>query len=325
VDQAIRLTVLVLDAAAEEIGAARIELQAGGHAVVTAAASHGLDQVAATEVSDRPDVIVFGDLAGPHRWDRLSEVLADPGCLGVPVVLLADRRDPAGPVEGLRRGAHDLLRTPFEPVELLARVQAAGAVGRLAREVQARDDELAGLRQIDQLTGLPNRRNIEDYLISATSLARRNIAPMAVLIVDIDHLRSVNDRYGHLAGDAVLTQVAGRLSASMRAEDMIGRWGNEVFLAVLPMTGVEGAVKLAERLRLAAADPSCQLPDGTLLPVTISVGCAASMLDGAETLVRAADEARCRAKECGRNRAVVSNSAGYFMSVGGGSAADPSA
>jgi diguanylate cyclase (GGDEF)-like protein len=148
-------------------------------------------------------------------------------------------------------------------------------------------------------------QHVQEYLARLTSLARRNAEPIALLVIDIDHFKSVNDGHGHDAGDAVLREVADRLVRNVRLKDMVGRWGGEEFLAVLPNTATQGAAQLAERLRQVVADEPCHLPDGGAMQVTISLGCAASVIGDARTLVRSADAAMYQAKGSGRNRVVV--------------------
>jgi two-component system cell cycle response regulator len=238
-------------------------------------------------------------------WDVLAAMKADPDLRDVPVVFLTGRSDTTDMVDGLRLGAHDYLRKPCEPTELLARVQAAARVKRLQDELRQRNEDLDRISRTDVLTGLRNRRHVEEYLAKLTSLARRNVEPIAVLVIDIDHFKSVNDSHGHDAGDAVLREVAGRMLGSVRLEDMVGRWGGEEFLVVLPNTAAEGAAELAERLRQVVAGTPCRLADGDAVQVTISVGCAASLIDDAGILVRSADAAMYQAKQTGRNRVVV--------------------
>jgi two-component system cell cycle response regulator len=300
------INVLLVEDSAAIRALVRRMLVAGGHTVVEAA--RGADALALCR-ERQPDVVLL-DVEMPEMsgWDVLAAMKADPATSDVPVVFLTGRSDTADMVDGLRLGAHDYLRKPCEPTELLARVQAAARVKRLQDELRQRNQELDLLSRTDALTGLRNRRHVEEYLERLVSLARRHAEPMAVLVVDIDRFKSVNDRHGHEAGDAVLREVAGRMVGSVRLEDMVGRWGGEEFLVVLPNTAAEGAAELAERLRQVVADQPCRLPDGGALPVTISIGCAASLMDDAATLVRAADAALYQAKESGRNRVVVAAS-----------------
>jgi two-component system, cell cycle response regulator len=299
------IVLLVEDSAAIRALVRRM-LVAGGHTVVEAA--RGADALALCR-EQQPDVVLLDvEMPGMSGWDVLAAMKADPGLRDVPVVFLTGRSDTADMVDGLRLGAHDYLRKPCEPTELLARVQAAARVKRLQDELRQRNEELDLVSRTDALTGLRNRRHVEEYLTKLVSLARRNVEPIAVLIVDIDHFKSVNDGHGHDAGDAVLREVAGRMVDSVRLEDMVGRWGGEEFLVVLPNTAAQGAAELAERLRQVVAGEPCPLPDGGAVPVTISLGCAASVIDDAATLVRSADAAMYEAKESGRNRVVVAAS-----------------
>jgi two-component system, cell cycle response regulator len=300
------IVVLLVEDSAAIRALVRRMLVAGGHTVVEAA--RGEDALGLCR-EQQPDVVLLDvEMPGMSGWDVLAAMKADPGLSDVPVVFLTGRSDTADMVDGLRLGAHDYLRKPCEPTELLARVQAAARVKRLQDELRQRNEELDLISRTDALTGLRNRRHVEEYLTRLVSLARRNVEPIAVLIIDIDHFKSVNDGHGHDAGDAVLRQVAGRMVDSVRLEDMVGRWGGEEFLVVLPNTPAQGAAELAERLRQVVAGEPCRLPDGGAVPVTISLGCAASVVDDAATLVRSADAAMYEAKESGRNRVVVAAS-----------------
>lgn len=156
----------------------------------------------------------------------------------------------------------------------------------------------------DMLTGIPNRRLLQQTLRRDADRAMREHAAYAVLMVDIDHFKAVNDTHGHLAGDAVLRHVAHLLQARLRGQDMVGRWGGEEFLVLLPSTTREGAERLAQTLRANVSDAPCH-HDGVTLPVTVSIGVCADTLqpgDRARLLVDAADKALYAAKANGRNR-----------------------
>jgi diguanylate cyclase (GGDEF)-like protein len=136
-----------------------------------------------------------------------------------------------------------------------------------------------------------------------SSAARRQESPYAVLMIDIDHFKRVNDERGHAAGDALLREVAARLRSGIRNEDQIARWGGEEFLAVLPSTGLDGAAVIAERLRRSIH--LAPFPVGeVLLEITVSIGAAASVGEP-KPLIESADRCLYRAKEAGRNRVVA--------------------
>jgi diguanylate cyclase (GGDEF)-like protein len=156
----------------------------------------------------------------------------------------------------------------------------------------------------DPLTGIGNRRAIEESLHDIVNDRRRTHTVLGVLMVDIDHFKSVNDRLGHKGGDMVLREVTRHITACLRAEDRIGRWGGEEFVVLLPDSDLVGLRAVAERIRARVE----QLPVAgeRSMRVTISVGAAlASTTDDAESVVAHADAALYSAKESGRNRCVV--------------------
>lgn len=160
----------------------------------------------------------------------------------------------------------------------------------------------------DALTGAYNRKHFDERLLSELAFAGRNQSITALLLFDIDHFKRVNDTYGHAAGDAVLRQVAGVTLSRLRSEDVFARIGGEEFAVLLRGVSVEGAARLAERLRTSiSAVPT--MFEGQTVPVTISIGCAATA--GAsdarsDELIRKADERLYQAKNGGRNRVVAS-------------------
>jgi diguanylate cyclase (GGDEF)-like protein len=231
----------------------------------------------------------------------LERLKADPDLKDIPVVFLTGRVDTADVVTGLRLGAHDYLRKPFEANELMARVSAALRTKELQDELRRRNAELDRVSRIDMLTNIYNRRHLDEHLRRAISGARRHGRTVGVLLVDIDHFKDVNDQYGHLAGDAVLKEVAARLQGAMRTEDALGRWGGEEFIAVLTDTPGESIGVLAERMRQAIASTPFVLADGTRIRVTVSIGHTAGTED-AEVLVHRSDDALYVAKEAGRNQ-----------------------
>lgn len=164
-------------------------------------------------------------------------------------------------------------------------------------------ETLSNLARTDPLTGLVNRRGFDEALAREHARSRRGAGPMALLLVDIDHFKRVNDRYGHLAGDDLLAATASTLISHVRAGDVLGRFGGEEFVALLPGAGQEQACWIAERLRervRASAIPSL----GAEATVTVSIGVAALGRDGNELfeLLAAADAALYRAKQAGRDR-----------------------
>ena len=249
----------------------------------------------------RPDLLIL-DLGLPRLSGEqvLARLRADRKIRATPVVVLtADDRE-ATVAAVLDAGATDFLAKPVRPTELLARVRRVLRERANLDQLAERNRVLAEAAEIDALTGLPNRRASTEALSAAASLARESGRSFAVAIVDIDHFKSVNDRFGHAAGDHVLCAIAGRLSDHSRSADFVGRWGGEEFIAVLPDAGPEAAAAAAEALRDAGAVQAVEL-GADRVTVTVSVGwaCASDALP--EQLVELADVALYEAKASGRN------------------------
>jgi diguanylate cyclase (GGDEF)-like protein len=177
--------------------------------------------------------------------------------------------------------------------------------GRRAQLIRL-NTELARLAAVDPLTGLRNRRAIGEYLYDAVSAARRHDHSLSVLVVDIDHFKSINDTLGHRSGDAVLEHAARVLDGALRAEDAIGRWGGEEFLVVLPNTDEDGALRATERLREALVRDQPDEARSHRLPITVTIGVAEWHHEQMDELVSRADSALYLGKAAGRDTVQVS-------------------
>jgi two-component system, cell cycle response regulator len=213
-----------------------------------------------------------------------------------------DRREDL--VQGLEAGADDFLVKPFDMYELQARLRAGQRIVELQESLIEAQTALREAATRDPLTGLWNRGAILDRLHREIDRAARNASRTAVVLVDLDHFKRINDSYGHPAGDTVLVNSADRLRGCLRAYDEIGRWGGEEFLIVLPNCDAEEAAGVAERTRRAVVERPHNL-GGVRQEVTASFGVAAATSGDAAELVRRADAALYRAKDAGRNRVVV--------------------
>ncbi len=160
---------------------------------------------------------------------------------------------------------------------------------------------LAAQATTDQLTGLPNRRHLDDGLDRLIALARRHDQQLSAVLIDLDHFKRINDRLGHAAGDRALRAFAHHLTASVRTGDLLGRWGGEEFLLVAPNTGHDAALELAERCRARLA----QMHVNDVGPITASFGVATLASDeDARSLLSRTDTALYTAKREGRDRVV---------------------
>ncbi|MBV9606507.1 MAG: GGDEF domain-containing protein [Solirubrobacterales bacterium] len=188
----------------------------------------------------------------------------------------------------------------------LAIILLIAGLARNRTQLTALNDQLARLASVDPLTGLRNRRAIEEYLHDALSAARRHALPLSLLVVDVDHFKNFNDQLGHRSGDAVLAHTAHALDRALRAEDAMGRWGGEEFLVVLPGTDEEGAVRVAGRIRAALAADQPEEASAHGLSVTVTIGVAEWQQEEMSELVGRADRALYEGKAAGRDTAQVS-------------------
>jgi two-component system cell cycle response regulator len=233
----------------------------------------------------------------------LDALRADPHTEDMPVVFVTGHTDAADLALGLQRGAHDYVRKPVDPVELVARIGTALRLRTLHDELARRNAELEQAARTDVLTGLANRRHADDVLRATIASARRHHRTLCAVLVDVDRFKAVNDTHGHAAGDAVLREIAARLSAGLREEDLAARWGGEEFLLLLPDSPDAGIV--CERLRAAIAERPVNVHGLLELRVSASFGWASWTGDETgETLVGRADLALYAAKAGGRDRVV---------------------
>jgi two-component system, cell cycle response regulator len=252
-----------------------------------------------------PDAILLDiEMPGLDGHQVLARLKADPAFSDIPVVFLTGRTSTGDMVQGLRAGAHDYLKKPFEPAELLARIGGAVRMKRLQDELRMRNDQLNALSRVDALTGIFNRRHLDEQLVEAGKTAARAQQSLAVLMLDIDHFKQVNDSHGHPAGDQVLQEFARRLKGTLRAGNTVGRWGGEEFLVIAPRTTPDEAMMLGERIRSSIAEQPVDL-GSVRLSITVSIGCGVGLKPSAE-LVALADAALYRSKAEGRNRVTVS-------------------
>ncbi len=187
-------------------------------------------------------------------------------------------------------------------VDITEEVARKAELERYQEEMQEVNDRLRRLSVTDELTGLRNRRAFEERLVLEFSVARRRKRDLAVLLLDVDYFKRINDQWGHGAGDAVLRRLSAILRTTVRLPDLVARYGGEEFVMLLPESGVDAAVGLANRLMERIASETWEHE-----PVTVSIG-ATALSDGLVNgfqIVAQADEALYAAKRSGKNRVVV--------------------
>jgi diguanylate cyclase (GGDEF)-like protein len=281
----------------------RSVLENWGYEVV--AAGDGTAAWQALQASDAPGLAVLDwmmpGLDGPEICRQLRRQQRDRYTY---VLLLTARKDHADMVRGLESGADDCLTKPFDPDELRARLNTGRRILQLQNELIAAREAMRLQATRDALTGVYNHAAILEILDRELARGARESRPVGVVLADLDHFKRVNDNHGHLTGDAVLRAVSERAVAAMRPYDLIGRYGGEEFLLVLPGCDVSATLKVCERIRARIAEQSVRHEEQS---VSVSLSLGATVFGppfkaDAVALVHAADDAMYRAKAAGRNR-----------------------
>jgi len=277
-------------------------LQRAGYEVI--AVTDGVEALAELAKNDPPRMALL-DWVMPKKYgvEVCREVRRQKEQAYTYLILLSSRESKQDIVQGLESGADDYLTKPFNVDELKARLRTGERILELEdRLVEARES-LRFQATHDLLTSLWNRGVIVELVTRDVMRSRREGSCTAVMMCDIDHFKSINDRFGHAAGDEVLREVARRLQNSVRSYDMVGRYGGEEFLVALNRCDPGSAVSRAENLRGAISNRPFLVAD-TRLNVTISVGLALTIEFAdcnVDEIVSKADMALYSAKAAGRN------------------------
>ncbi|HEV2423349.1 MAG TPA: diguanylate cyclase [Terriglobia bacterium] len=223
------------------------------------------------------------------------------------VLLLTAKTQEKDLIEGLRAGADDYLTKPFSPAELRARLFAGERIVAVQQQLTSAREALREEAIRDPLTGLFNRRYLEEVLGRELRRARHGDQHLSVLMLDLDHFKNFNDLHGHAAGDAVLKEVGMLLDSHTRREDVVCRYGGEEFVLILPGAPLSVSLRRADDLRQAVRECSPEWQGKALGSLTVSTGIACCPEHGTtpEELLGAADQAMYRAKREGRDCVVV--------------------
>ena len=244
-----------------------------------------------------PDLVLLdAEMPGMSGFQILEALKADPALADVPVIFITSHNEPAFELSGFEQGAADFIAKPVSAPLVVARVKTQLRVKRIA-------DELRRIATIDGLTGVANRRGFDDALQHEWRRARRSGDPLALLMIDVDHFKSFNDRYGHPAGDVCLRAVALALvRCSLRPADLVARYGGEEFVVLLPDTPVAEGQVILTRLQRALTG-GLFMHESKQVFVTFSAGVTAYRANEAiETALERADQALYEAKRTGKNR-----------------------
>ncbi|MBU0748758.1 MAG: diguanylate cyclase [Gammaproteobacteria bacterium] len=284
-------------------------------------ALNGADALRLAE-SDPPDVVLLdAHMPGMSGFEVLEAMRSKSTLEDIPAIFITSDSSQGMEEEGLAKGAADFIAKPFHPAIVAARVKTQLRL-KLAL------DKLRQLSSTDALTGVANRRALDETLLQECKRAQRSKNPLSLLLLDVDHFKTFNDTYGHGAGDKALVAVANAmLEATNRPADLVARYGGEEFSVVLPGTGESGALAVATKLAQKIREK--QVPHSGSLSglLTVSIGIAsfdpnssewdestesfrgnasgAAAHDVASALLEAADQALYSAKQTGRSKAVL--------------------
>ena len=251
---------------------------------------------------DPPDLVLL-DVVMPEMdgYEVCAQLKADESTRNIPVIFVTSHTDAEEETRGLELGAIDFIAKPVNPAVVRARVKTH-------LTLKAQSDLLRQMVFIDGLTGVANRRCFDERLDTEWRRAARSARPLALLLLDVDHFKRFNDRYGHQLGDECLRQVASAIKGGLaRPGDMVARYGGEEFACVLPGTDADGALAVAAGIEQAVRGLQIEHADSDVCNVvTISIGISMSLPDreGDPTrLLALADAQLYRAKHSGRGRA----------------------
>lgn len=306
------LTILIVDDQSTTRVAVTAELDRVGHRVIEAdSAEWGLELFR----RHRPDLVLM-DIEMPGHdgyWAARAMRAAEPGGW-TPIIFLSQRDQAEDIWQGIEAGGDDYLVRPVSPMTLAAKLRAMQRLLRMRRELVRVSEELIAanaqlteLSRLDGLTGLMNRRALDERLQLEIADARRHGTPLTVVLCDVDHFKRYNDSLGHLAGDECLRSIAKLLQGScLRPRDFAARFGGEEFALVLPETPRSGAMTYTRALLRAVERAAMPHPDSDVGPcITISGGITTCVPDedtSAQDLLLRADDALYTAKLRGRQR-----------------------
>ena len=260
-------------------------------------AANGLEALAKIE-ADKPDIVLLDVMMpGLDGFETCRRIRANPATAHIPVVMVTALQDVDDLVRGFEAGADDFLTIPVNSLALIARIRSQLRQKRYY-------ESLLEQSLIDPLTGAFNCRYLEAQVPRLIARCRAAHKPIAVLMIDVDHFKRINDEHGHAAGNHVLKEIVNRITSALRPPDLVARMGGEEFAVVMPETGLDAGHRIAERL--------CSRIAGTLVEdvaITVSIGAAVIQPEAEEedldAALRRADAALYEAKRAGRNRVIT--------------------
>lgn len=277
-----------------------------GHTALLASGAQETLEILAKKQVD----LILMDVEMPeiNGFDLTQKIRADMGSHWIPIIFLSAQIDTQHLVDGINAGGDDYLTKPVNATVLQAKIKAMARISEMQHALDAANRRLKQLTQLDPLTGVLNRRGMEEELKRTWKLFQREQSPLCVLLFDIDYFKQYNDNYGHQQGDECLKAFCDIIKQQLkRPTDTLARFGGEEFLVILPNTKTEGAFVIARSIVLALKKAQLSHADSPFGEVvTTSIGIASSQDNpkSAPELIKLADKALYHAKSEGRNRIV---------------------
>lgn len=297
--------ILVVDDIADNIQLLRFCLEDDGYSVAEALSGEAcLDYCQSNDV----DLILLDMMMpGLSGLETLAQLKADPHTVDIPVIMVSANDTEDLIVDALDIGAHDYVSKPVVYPILAARARSAMRLKQAKQALSEANYELQQLASTDTLTSLYNRRYFLQLSSVELAKAQRMNRALSIIMIDADNFKAINDNHGHLAGDNALIVLANSCTHTCRASDIIGRLGGEEFFICCPDTELEGAIEMAERIRLLISQTKVSYKTETgdrnkELSFTVSMGVSQYRQgDTLATLMAKADKQLYRAKDSGRN------------------------
>ena len=254
-------------------------------------------------------------LTGLSGIDICKQIRNSPFSHYLYIIIITGKKTRDDAIEALSNGADDYIMKPFNFEELKVRIDAGLRIIKFQEKLKSNLETMHKDSQIDFLTGVYNRKFIMEKLEIEFGRAKRTDSELSIILCDIDYFKRINDEFGHLAGDEVLSNVGGIFTSNLRKYDYVGRYGGEEFLLLLPDSNIESAKLISERIRKQVENTYFRFK-GKKVNITLSFGISSSkFVPTARELIELADKALYNAKHRGRNRITVAASSGKFSTL----------
>ncbi|ACK65209.1 response regulator receiver modulated diguanylate cyclase [Rippkaea orientalis PCC 8801] len=257
--------------------------------------------------SVKPDLILLDLMMPEINGLEVCKILkSDEATANIPILFLTASNDKEHLIKAFEQGAVDYVTKPFKVPELLARVKTHVELKQVQKQLQEACQTMKKLADTDELTGIANRRCLLEFAQREFQRSLRYGTPFCLLMIDVDHFKNINDKYGHPNGDKAIQWVVEIIKLGLREVDFFGRFGGEEFIVVLPQTALGGALEVAERIREAIASQPLTLEQDTVT-LTASIGVATYTGEDKTVvgMIQRADKSLYQAKAKGRNQVIA--------------------